>query len=152
MNKGAKSKREPREWTTESKDNQPTSFGGTTVAVDGSVERLRVCGKRKENSGTKDVLGVRQAIVLVETLEQKVKYVISAGRLLLSGTLIGFPEESEKVSPIRFDTWKKEREIDWAAVSASRSADPYSHRNKPRRKSRNLNRYYRRQEWKYCYY
>ena len=86
---------------------------------------LRVCGKRKENSGTKDVLGARQTIVLVETLEQKVKYVISAGRLLLSGTLIDFPEESEKVTPIRFDTWKKEQEIDWAAVSASRSADPY---------------------------
>ena len=65
---------------------------------------LRVCGKLKENSGTKDVLGARQTIVLVETLEQKVKYVISAGRLLLSWTLIDFPEESEKVTPIRFDT------------------------------------------------
>ena len=72
--------------------------------MDGSVERLRVCGMRKENSRTKDVLAARQSIVLAETLERKVKYVISAGRLLVSGTLIGFPEDSKKVTPIRFDT------------------------------------------------
>ena len=49
---------------------------------------------------------------------------MSAGRLSVSGTLIGFPDESETVTPMRFETRKKEREIDWAAASAYLSADP----------------------------
>ena len=41
--------------------------------------------------------------MLAETLEKKLKYVISVGQLSLSGTLIYYPEESDKVTPIRFD-------------------------------------------------
>ena len=41
--------------------------------------------------------------MLAETLEKKLKYVISVGQVLLSGTLIDYPEESDKVTPIRFD-------------------------------------------------
>ena len=64
------------------------------VVVDGSADWLSVWGKRNENSSAKDFLGARQSTVLAETLEQKIKYVISAGRLLVSGTLIDFPEKS----------------------------------------------------------
>ena len=62
--------------------------------------------------------------MLVETLKPKVKYVIYAGQVLVSGTLIDFPEELEIVTPIRFDTWRKEQEIDGAAISTSYSAEP----------------------------
>ena len=49
---------------------------------------------------------------------------MSAGRLSVSGTLVGFSDESEKVTPIIFETRKKEREIDWDAATASLFADP----------------------------
>ena len=42
----------------------------------------------------------------------------------MSGTLIDFPEESNSVTPIRFDTWRKEQEIDGAAILTSHSAEP----------------------------
>ena len=77
------------------------------VAVDGRVGKLRICGKRKENLRAKDFLRAQQPTVLAETLELKVKCEISTKRLLVSGTLIGFSEESEKGTLIRFDTWKK---------------------------------------------
>ena len=80
------------------------------VAVDGRVEELRVCGKRKENLRAKDFLGAQKPTVLAETLELKVKCEISARRLLVSGTLIGFSEESEKGTLIRFDTWKRAKD------------------------------------------
>ena len=72
--------------------------------MDGRVEELRVCGKRKKILRVKDFLGAQQPTVLAETLELKVKCEISARRLLVSGTLIGFSEESEKGTLIRFDT------------------------------------------------
>ena len=72
--------------------------------MDGRVEELRVCGKRKKNLRVKDFLGAQQPTVLAETLELKVKCEISVRRLLVSGTLIGFLEESEKGTLIRFDT------------------------------------------------
>ena len=46
------------------------------------------------------------------TLGRKVKYVMFVGRLSVSGTLIGFLDELEKVIPIRFERRKEEREID----------------------------------------
>ena len=80
---------------------------GNGVAVDGRVEELRCWGKCKTNSRVNDFLGARQSTMLVETLEQKVKYVTSTGREAVSGTLIGSPEEPEKAIPISLKREKR---------------------------------------------
>ena len=81
------------------------------VVMDGSVDWLSVWGKRNKKLSAKDYLGAQQLTVLVETLERKVKYLISAGRLSVSVTWIGCSEELEKVTSIRFNTWKKSERL-----------------------------------------
>ena len=68
------------------------------------VNELSDWDKRKVKSRTNDFLGARQSLILVETLERNVKYVTSAIRESVSGTLIGFSEVLEKVTSVIFET------------------------------------------------
>lgn len=52
------------------------------------VDELSDWDKRKVKSRTNDFLGARQSLIVVETLERNVKYVTSAIRESVSGTLI----------------------------------------------------------------
>ena len=68
---------------------------------------LRNWGKRKEISRFKYLFGARISTVVARTLERKVKNVRSAGRDVVSGTLIFLPAVSEKATPVRLEIRKK---------------------------------------------
>ena len=99
-------------------------FTGKAVVVETRMGWQRDWGKRKENLRFKDLFGTRISIDGAKRCERKVKNARSAGRDVTSGILRILPVASKKPTPVKLETRKITREIDWTAISTSLSVEP----------------------------